>query len=229
MRFLLIAFLLAAAFAQTTPEVESTAEPHHHLVLENSYVRVFKVEIPPGDATLLHRHRHDYVYVTLGAAQISRQTAGEAPVTAKLQDGQTAFVEGGTAHVVRNLAATPFRNITVELMQDESARQSPASKWDVDRGLQILQGGTDEILFAKDGARVADVELQSGAMIPKHHHNGPHLIIAVTNLDLQNDVEGKGISKIQLKAGEVEWIPGGFTHSLMNVGKPAKYIALEFH
>jgi len=231
MRFWLPAIFLAATLvAQTAPEVEITAEPHHHLVLENAYVRAFRVEIAPGQATLLHRHRHDYVYVSLGAAQISNQVEGKPPVTTKLQDGQTTFVEGRMAHVVRDLASTPFRNVTVEFLQDEKARQSPRPKWDEERGLQILEGGTKDILFVKDGVRVSEVDLQPGGMIPRHHHAGPHLVIAVTDLDLQSDVVGKGVSQVILKAGDITWAAGGFTHTLMNVSRgPAKFITLEFH
>jgi hypothetical protein len=60
---LLFAFTLTA---QAPPEVEITAEPGHQFALENEYVRVFKVEVAPHSATS-YRHRHDYIYVTLGA------------------------------------------------------------------------------------------------------------------------------------------------------------------
>jgi hypothetical protein len=45
----LVVFLVATLLAQTAPEVEITAEPLHHLALQNKYVRVFKVEGPPYD------------------------------------------------------------------------------------------------------------------------------------------------------------------------------------
>jgi oxalate decarboxylase/phosphoglucose isomerase-like protein (cupin superfamily) len=231
MRFWLAAIPLAAVLvAQTAPEVEITAEPHHHPALENAYVRAFTVEIPPGEATLLHRHRHDYVYVNLGAAQISNQVEGKPLVTAKLQDGQTVFVEGGMAHVVRDLAATPFRNVTVEFLQDEKERAAPPPKWDEERDLHILEGGTQDIMFVKDGVRVSEIDLQPGGMMPKHHHAGPHLVVAVTDLNLQSEIVGKGVLPVALKPGEVKWVPGGFTHTLMNTGKqPAKFVTLEFH
>ncbi len=77
--------------------------------------------------------------------------------------------------------------------------------------------------------RVSDLELQPGGVVPKHHHAGPHLVIAVTDLDLRSDIEGKGPSHVQLKAGEVDWATGGATHTLTNIGKQnAKLITLEF-
>jgi quercetin dioxygenase-like cupin family protein len=114
-------------------------------------------------------------------------------------------------------------------MQDEKARTTPSPKWDEERGLQVLHGGTQEILFVKDGARVSVIELQPGGMIPSHHHNGPHLVVAITDLDLRSDIEGRGPTSSQSKSGEVKWVPGGYTHTLTNISKqPAKFVTVEF-
>ncbi len=214
--------------AQTASEVEITAEPSHHLALENQYVRVFKVEVAPHAATLMHHHRHDYVFVTLGLSQVENEVAGKPPVPLKLQDGETWFVPGGFAHIAKDLSSQPFRSIIIELMQDEKSRHLPP-KWDEARGLHILNGGTREILFAKDGARASEIQLNPGGAVPKHHHAGPHLVVAVTDLNLRSDVEGKGASAVQLKAGDIAWVKGGFTHTLTNAAQQtAKFIALEF-
>ena len=112
-RALLLFLLLPFLAAQTPTEVEVTAEPSHHLALENEYVRVFKVEVAPHRSTLMHRHRHDYLYVTLGDAHISNEVEGKPPVDVKLADGDTRFAAGNFAHVARNLSRQPFRNVTI--------------------------------------------------------------------------------------------------------------------
>src|SRR5689334_18105551 len=211
-----VLLLAVTLFAQSGSEVEITAEPHHHLALENQYVRLFKVDVPPHETTLMHRHRHDYVFVTLGASEVSNEVEGKPAATLKLQDGEARFTPGNFAHIARNLASTPFRNVTIEFLQDKTA--APA-KWDQERGLNVLTGGTQEILFVKDGVRVSEVELQPGGVMPKHHHPGPHLVVAVTDLDLRSDVEGKPASRAELKSGDIKWIAGGYTHTLTNVGK----------
>jgi mannose-6-phosphate isomerase-like protein (cupin superfamily) len=221
--------LVLALFAQTASEVEITGEGHHHLAFENEFVRVFRVEVAPKEATLMHRHRHDYLFVTLGDSDVSNEVEGKTPVELKLKDGETRFTPGNFAHVARNLAGTPFRNVTIELMEDEKARTSPPPKWDEERGLHVLNGGTQEILFAKDGARVSEIELQPGGAIPSHHHKGPHLVVAITDIDLRSDIEGRGPTPAQLRSGEVKWVPGGYTHTVTNVGKqPAKFVTVEF-
>src|SRR2546426_11303211 len=114
--FLLLVFPL---FGKSVSEVKIPAEPHHHLALENQYVRVFKVDAPPHESTLMHRHRHDYVFVTLGASEVSNEVEGKPAAMLKLQDGETRFTPGNFAHIARNLASTPFRNVTIEFLQDK--------------------------------------------------------------------------------------------------------------
>jgi quercetin dioxygenase-like cupin family protein len=229
--FLLAAFTLAA---QSASDVEITAEPHHHLSLENPYVRVFKVEVASHDATLMHHHGHDYVFVTLGASEVSNEVEGKPPVTLKLQDGEVHFSPGNFAHIARNLAATPFRNVTIEFMHAAAARNSPPPAWgmngDEERGLHVLHGGTQDIMFVKDGVRVSEIDLQPGGVLPLHHHAGPHLAVAITDLDMRSDKQDGSSQPVQMKAGDIQWVPGGGTHSVTNVGKSrARWVTLEFH
>lgn len=227
--FALACSLLLLAQTAASSGVDITAEPHHHLVLENQYVRVFNLEVPPHGATQLHRHGPDYISVTLGISQVENDVAGKQPVKLTLQDGETRFVPGGFTHLGKNLSDQPTRYVIIELLQDENTRNSPPPKWDEERGLHILNGGTRDILFVKDGVRVSDLELQPGGVLPKHHHAGPHLIVAVTDLDLRSDIESKAPAQIQLKAGEVAWAKVGATHALTNIGtKNAKLITVEF-
>jgi hypothetical protein len=50
--------------------------------------------------------------------------------------------------------------------------------------------------------------------VPSHHHDGPHLVVAVSDLDLRSDVEGQGPMPAKFKAGEIKWLPGGYTHTI---------------
>ncbi len=237
--FLLFCFIVTLLVAQATaPEVEITAEPHHHLTFENKSVRVFNVEVDPHAETLMHWHRHDYIYVTLGATEIVNAVKDKPPVTVKLQDGETRFSPATFAHIARNVADQPFRNVTIEILEDEALRNSAAqgnAKWDEDRGLDILQNGTKQVLFVKDGIRATEFELQPGGVVPMHHHTGPHLLVAVTDLDIHSDVKSDSPSGPQgpmsghFKSGDSKWLPGNYSHTITNTGpKPAKFVTLEF-
>ena len=89
-----ILFLTAVLSAQTIQEVEITGELHHQLVLANDQVRVFNVEVAAHGETLMHWHRHDYVYVMLGDAKGVDSIKGKDPVNVSLSDGDIGFVAG---------------------------------------------------------------------------------------------------------------------------------------
>jgi quercetin dioxygenase-like cupin family protein len=210
----LAALLPALVLAQPpASELAITAEPHHHLVLENDQVRVFRVEVAPHAETLMHQHGLDYVYVTLGSAEIENDVAGKPPVTLKLQDGETRFTAGNFSHRIRNLADAPFRNVTIEILHPAA----PAPAAGGDEKPRELAGGTITPVFVKDGVRVSDVRLKAGGSVPSHHHAGPHLVVAVTDLSIRSEIEGQGGRTTSLKAGEVAWVRGGITHTVTNL------------
>ena len=220
-----LAMLTASA---STQEVEITSEPSHHLALENEFVRVFKVEVAPHAATLMHRHRHDYLFVTIGDSHVSNDVAGKAPVELKLADGDTHFATGNFAHIARNLADTPFRNVTVEILQDDKLRGATSS-WKEESGEQAFTGGGKKILFVKDGVRVSESNLAPGATIPSHRHAGPYLLVAVSDLELRSEGEGKTPISLKLNRGDIQWLPGGYTHTLTNTARnPARLVTVEF-
>ena len=222
--FLLIPFLAV----QTTIAVQISSEPSHHLVLENESMRVFKVEVAPHASTLMHRHRRDYVFGTLGDAHVSNQVEGKPSLDLNLSDGETRFVAGNFAHVAKHLSNQPFRNATIALTPDERLRPTP-SHGPEENGEKTFPGGRIATLFVKEGVRVSEVSLEAGAIVPSHHDDGPHLLVAITDLDIRSDVEGMGPMPGKFKSGDVKWLPGGYTHTLTNVGKrPARFVTVEF-
>ena len=75
---------------------------------------------------------------------------------------------------------------------------------------------------------MSEVNLEPGAIVPSHHHDGPHLLVAVSDLDIRSDVEGMGPMPGEVKSGDVQWLPGGSTHTLTNEGKsPARFVTVE--
>jgi mannose-6-phosphate isomerase-like protein (cupin superfamily)/quercetin dioxygenase-like cupin family protein len=225
---LLAATLLAAQAA--APEVEITAEPHHHLTLENKSVRVFKVDVSPHSETLMHWHRHDYFAVNLGTAEVVNSVKDKPPVTVKLQDGQTTFSPASFAHIARNSSDQPFRNVTIEILEDDTLRHatSPwvskkATEQNEDRALLTFPGGTQQILFVKDAIRVSEFELQPGAIVPMQHHAGPQLLVAVTDANLGSKPPS------HLKSGDSKWLPANDSYTITNMSAtPAKFVTLEF-
>jgi hypothetical protein len=238
--FFLTATLLSAQ--ATAPEVEVSAEPHHHLVFENSVVRVFDVAIAPHSESLMHWHRHDYINVMLGPTEVVNAVQGKDPVTVKLVDGETHFAAAPFAHIARNISDQPFHNLTIEILDDAKLRESSAgglagglAKWPEDRGLEILSGGTQEILFVKDAIRVSEFDLEPSGAVPSRARSGPLLLVALTDLNLYtNDPRTHGghepaPTPAHFNAGDSQWLPDGWRRPLVNAGHTAvKFVTLEF-
>ena len=86
-KVLLLAFAMVGLITQACGPVHVNATPqaarakpvpisqehHHHLIIENSYLKAYEVEVPAHESTLLHQHDYDYVYVVLDGAQVTNK------------------------------------------------------------------------------------------------------------------------------------------------------------
>jgi len=201
-------------------------EPQHHLFFENGTVRVFKVEVAAGGRTLLHRHERDYMFVTLGDADVINARQGEPARELKLKDGDTGFTAGGFAHVAINPAKTPFRNITIEIAKAAPDPEPQPSQMLAGAGMSVTWMVDNPCAFAES------IELEPGATMPLHQHQRPHLAIPLSDGTLESDiVAGSGVGTrhvIEQKAGEPRWVEGGYSHTVKNTGsKPARWVQIE--
>jgi quercetin dioxygenase-like cupin family protein len=74
---------------------------------------------------------------------------------------------------------------------------------------------------------VEDVTMAPGAVTTKHSHATDHMLVAVSDYELTDQVEGKGAVVRTRKSGEVEYIPAGITHRLTNTGQaPARFTVI---
>lgn len=111
--------MLAAAVDVVIVDVQD--EPRHHVVFENSSVRIIDVRLPPGDTTLYHRHRRDNLAILMGDGSRAVQVFGKemSPVlSGKGGDLILQRVEGdGLVHRVSNRGQTPLGFTDIEFVK----------------------------------------------------------------------------------------------------------------
>jgi hypothetical protein len=208
---LLLAFSLSA---QAPTAVPIPQEPHHHLVLENDYVRVFRVNVPAHESTLLHQHDVPYLYVALGPADVINAVQGKPEAHLVLADGQLGYSPGHFAHIARNDSDLPFNNVTIELLKPEGAPRNlcaqiipSAANAGCDKALGSALAGhgfTVESQLQTDQWNLDLVRLGPGTVSPKLVVRGKSLVVALFGSDVQIDVVGKPAQA--LHGGEVTWI-----------------------
>jgi quercetin dioxygenase-like cupin family protein len=227
-----LVFLAAATLAQEQQPVEITSEPSHHLVLENEVVRVFNVTVAAKASTLVHRHNSDYIFVTLGDSDVVSTRVGEKPVPLHLRDGEVRFTPGNFAHAAINEREQPFHNITIELLKastnvktcTESCVTHPACADAANSSCP-----SSEKRISSDQWTISLVTMPPSSRLEKHTHATPHLVVPVSDLDLTQQTDSAS-SAIRRAPGEIGWVPGGVTHTLINSSSsPARFVALEFN
>ncbi len=222
--------LATATLAQQQQTVEITSEPSHHLVMQNEYVRVFDVTVAPKASTLIHRHNHDYLFVTLGDSDVVSARVGEKPASLILKDGEARYTPGSFAHAAINNSDQPFHNITIELLRPSTKVTNCP---DFCTTLHCSDGQRDHCAavlnnISSDQWRVSLVTLPPSSQLERDMHGNPHLLIAVSDLDLTSQT-GSASNNIQRQPGGLLWIPAGHAYTLVNKSqKPAKFVTLEF-
>ncbi len=211
--------LMAAAFTavllgQGVPTpiymVPATREPHHVVKLENRYVRVLDVTVPPYDGTLYHIHENPYVYVSIGPATLKAQVAGSDEIAdLVLKDGEVRFSPVVT-HRVGNIGAIPFRNITIQI-QDRDTTTPPTS------GAPAKAAGST-VAFENELIRVDRLQLGAGQSTGAHAHPRSHLLVAVHAGSVRMESPDRPAVTMTMEAGDFDWHTGGYTHTLTNAG-----------
>ena len=234
-----LAFSLDAQSPEPAPLAHGNVpgEPHHHLKIENEFVRAYYVEVPPHDQTQLHQHDHDYLFVSLGPADVINAVLNKPETHLVLKDGETHFTRGGFAHVARNLSDAPFRNITIELLKPQGEPQNLCAQivfgsatGRCDKTLGSVREGrmfsvepqleTDEINL--DLVRFGPQPASSKIALPAES-----LLIALGDSELQVYLDGKPVKK--LRGGEITWVDPGSHGAVSNRSKkPSAYLQLSF-
>jgi hypothetical protein len=100
----ILGLTLNAQTPATPHPVPLKDEPHFPLIFENTYVRVFRVNLLGHTTTLTHKRDLPYVYVAIGPADFIDAVADKPEVHKAMTDGQVGYSQGGIAHVIRTEA-----------------------------------------------------------------------------------------------------------------------------
>lgn len=224
---LIVLVMCSAAWSQAPlPEAEPLKdEPHHQLLLENPALRVFRLELNAGEATISHRHPGSYAFIVLHGGDLSNEVKGRPPVRTSLSDGEFHTSKGGFALVEHNTGQSPIELIVIEPTAQELAKTQAFE--DPIAGFRYHDAvlGT---LFERPPLRAYEMTLASGGRTEPHLERYDRLLVALTDVHLQDKVEGKADIELGVSAGGVSWLPGGSSDRFMNVGdQPGHFIIVD--
>lgn len=237
-------FLTFTLSAQAPVAVPIPKEPHHHLVLENEYVRVFRVSLPAHDATLLHQHDVPYLYVSLGPADVINAVQGKPEARLVMADGQVGYSRGGFAHIARNESDIPFNNVTIELLHPqgdprnlcERIVEGPVKECSSDFSklppnsplIALAQAMRQRGLLETDEIVVTSFSIALKQNYSESGSQPARLLVLEESSELRVDVPGE--SSKSPRGGEVLWLEAGKKWTIVTPGehKVTRFLLVRF-
>jgi hypothetical protein len=115
----LLLTILCLYISVVTAQVQVSKEPRHKNVLENKYICLLDVKIPPGDTTLFHIHSTPSVFVHFTSTVVCSQIKGKEWAEGKNTEGNASyrsFINDTLVHRVSNCDTVPFHVTDIEIL-----------------------------------------------------------------------------------------------------------------
>jgi hypothetical protein len=193
---LLLLSLAAVQSPQVSPRstdqpVPVDREPNHHVVFQNTWVRVIDAAIAPGETTLYHTHAADNVPVCLAGGPMAVQPLGGTVSNTASRTGGVSFAKASYTHRITNTGSTRLHFLDVELLHSPAAALPQ----------EALTAHVPELDTTR--VRVFRVQPQAGAPTGDHVHPRPLLRIVVPGPG------GDGAAADGPAAGSFRWYAAG--------------------
>ncbi|HUR58818.1 MAG TPA: hypothetical protein VM029_13985 [Opitutaceae bacterium] len=221
-RFHAVLFLSAILSSQAADKpLPVREEPYHKVIVENDYLRVIDVQIPPGKTTLYHTHEVASVIVYLTKSTNSSQTWGDTtgvltPRSTSPGDSRYAnYDEKALSHRVTNTGATLFRVLDIELL-----RPLPASV-----GFPANPPG-GQTTWQEKRVRSSNIQVASGSWLGVGANECAHFLVITAGAMTANVGSQKGPSR-DLAAQEFLFIPPNTAFRVAAASQKAEAVLLE--
>lgn len=104
-----------------TDEDRALGDVATRLLFENERVKVWEMDLAPGEESDLHHHAMDYLLVILEGDRIAARASGERPgaraadIEAEVRPGQVFYVKAGGTETACNIGSRRYHEILIEL------------------------------------------------------------------------------------------------------------------
>jgi hypothetical protein len=223
-----------AVLAQDSAVITMDLEPHHHLAMQNDYVKVFNVEVSPDDSIVLHKHNQDTVAIAIGDQLVTVGVPEKPDVQSKNADGQVRLQRSGYVHSTHVDGDKPYHTIAVELLQPQTNFHNVCGEVLAGQPLNCTDSEkkdtpeySSEILLASGETTVHLVRVHPKKAISADAFPYAAVIVALDPATIPSgSPKRKGRS---LQAGQFLWFESHHGRAYQNPGdKDARFIEISF-
>jgi uncharacterized Zn-binding protein involved in type VI secretion len=221
-------------FGQDPSVITMDQEPHHHLVLQNDYAKVFSVEVSPGDSIVLHRHDGDTVAIAIGDQLVTVGIPGKPDVHQKNADAQVRLQRSGYMHSTHVDGDTPYHTVAVELIRPQTNFHNVCAEVLVGQPLNCTDSGkkdsaaySSETLLESGETEVRLVRVHPNQWMKPADFPFAAVIVALDAATIPSgSPKRKGKS---LQPGEFVWLESRHGRAYLNPGdKDARLVEIRF-
>ena len=198
-----------------------------HRIYGDGRVAIFLLDIPPGQATLLHRHDRDMLSVFVNGGRTRASFNGAAAVEDSFTAGDVRFRSAGFTHSTENIGSDRFLSVIFEFVDSQGPRASAARP-----ATHVCNPGSqtacvdDKPLFCTGKFCVDDLTLGPHAVRAAGDARADQILVAVSDYTFSEDAPGRAAAVHTRKSGEIEPVAAGPATRWTNAGDPAHLVVV---
>jgi quercetin dioxygenase-like cupin family protein len=193
--------------------------PQRKEILHNHRVTVSLLELAPREVIPMHQHDRDMLAVFVDGGRTRNKVLRHKAAADKMAVGEVRFLNTGSEHATKNEGTLPLRVVIVEFADPQGKMKKVGTTSHYCNPDSTTECVDEKQLFCTAKVCVEDVSIAPGAVTTKHGHATDHMLVAVSDYELTDQVEGKGTIVRTRKSGEVEYIAAGITHRITNTAQ----------
>jgi len=224
MRFAIVLSLLAWVIG-IAMSVAQTPAPQSQQIFSNHRVTVSTLELAPHQSAP-KQHAHDLLAVFITPGRIQNKLLNHKLLTDKLDAGEVRYSKAGSPLEITNEGDAPLRMVVVEFAEPEGKLERLGTTSHTCDPGSTTACWDEHNLFCTAKVCVEDVVIAAGTVTHKHSHATDHMMVAISDYELTDQVEGKDTVVRKRKSGEIEYIPAGITHQITNTGKDSAHFTV---
>ncbi len=182
------------------------------VIFENDDVKVWEMDLAPGELCRMHRHTMDYVLYILEGAPVGVESPGGEPFTLKMKPRATYFIPGGGVESARNVGQSRFHEVLIEIKRPARTDANPSGFC----GSEAVAGhepapGAITIL-ENERIRVIELTLEPGTQTEPRRLSHDAVLYVAEGTGARAGGEGEPA------AGAVRWLSRGASENFVNAG-----------
>jgi hypothetical protein len=225
--------LVALGFVTPSPaqSTSSSDEPipasevkYRHPVLETSRFVAYLLEIPPHQATLMHRHDRDILSVFVSGAKTTSTFHGREPVTDAIPSGESRFRAAGFTHATRNDDTVVFRSVILEFAQPQGAVRAQSDEQRYCNEGSLAACVTEKQQLCTEGFCVTEIHIAPGAIRKASGRTASYARIPVNDCELS--IDDHGLASVHAyRSGTIQYFESA-SHSWKNSGHVEAHVVV---